>query len=208
MNFTVPGYSVYERLGTGARSTIWLVVSQTTGQQFALKRVIRRGPQDDRFIEQAAQRLRRILAGQPPDPARSFELRRLRRFIMIRGIQMIMEMVVGRTLEQTGAPPLPILLGMFVQVAQGIDALAPAQGYVHTDLKPNNIMIVESGEVKGHRLRSDCPIGHVRSADQGTPGLHRPRAGGEGVPLTQRTDVFNLGATLYLGGSPGGTIRR
>ena len=50
MSFTVPGYVVHERLGTGARSSIWLVVNQQTNEQFALKRTLRRATEDNRYI--------------------------------------------------------------------------------------------------------------------------------------------------------------
>jgi eukaryotic-like serine/threonine-protein kinase len=196
VSFAVPGYSVYDRLGTGARSTIWLVVNQTTGQRFALKRVVRRSAQDDRFIEQALADYDVSSRVNHPVLRRSFELRRLRRFIQIREIHMIMEFVDGRTLEQTGPPPMYELLTLFLRVAQGIEALHRL-GYVHTDLKPNNILTTDAGEVKVIDFGQSCPIGHVKARIQGTPDYIAPEQVEKGVPLTQRTDVFNLGATLY-----------
>ena len=46
--------------------------------------------------------------------------------------------------------------------------------FVHTDIKPNNIMVTESGEVKVIDFGQSCPIGHVKSRIQGTPDYIAP----------------------------------
>ena len=46
------GYEVLATLGQGARSTIY-AVKDKKNHVFALKRVIRNGPEDDRFLDQA-----------------------------------------------------------------------------------------------------------------------------------------------------------
>lgn len=196
MTFRVPGYSVYERLGTGARSTIWLVADQRTGEQFALKRVTRKDSQDDRFIEQAVNdyEVSRELAH--PVLRRSFEMRRVRRFLQLRELHIIMELVEGQTLEDIGPMKAHRMLSIFMRVAEGLDALHQ-MNFVHTDIKPNNIMVTEAGEVKVIDFGQSCPIGHVKNRIQGTPDYIAPEQVEKGVPLTQKTDVFNLGATMY-----------
>jgi serine/threonine protein kinase len=193
----VPGYTVYERLGLGARSTIWLVVSQATGEQFALKRVLRRTSDDDRFIVQAVNDYEVSSQVRHPVLRRSYELWRIRRLLQLREVHILMELVQGRTMEQIG-PRSPLLdsVGIFLEVARGLEALHQ-QNYVHTDIKPNNIMLTPAGEVKVIDFGQSCPIGHVKGRIQGTPDYIAPEQVEKGVPLTQRTDVFNLGATLY-----------
>jgi len=197
VSFKVHGYTIYERLGTGARSTIWLVVNQRTGDQFALKRVVRRrGSNDDRFINQALNDFSVSSRVDHPVLRRSYELWRVRRLLQLREIHILMELVQGRTLEEVGALGSDDLLNIFIQTAQGLDALHQSH-YVHTDIKPNNIMVTEDGEVKVIDFGQSCPIGHVKGRIQGTPDYIAPEQVEKGIPLTQRTDVFNLGATLY-----------
>ena len=197
MSFKVHGYTIYERLGTGARSTIWLVVNQRTGEQFALKRVVRRRPSDDdRFINQALNDFAVSSRVNHPVLRRSFELWRVRRLLKLKELHILMELVQGRTLEEIGALGTDGMLRLFIQVAQGLDALHQFS-YVHTDIKPNNIMVTEDGEVKVIDFGQSCPIGHVKGRIQGTPDYIAPEQVEKGIPLTQRTDVFNLGATLY-----------
>lgn len=196
MSFTVPGYTVYERLGTGARSTIWLVVDQHNGRQLALKRVVRRATDDDRFINQAINDYEISCKLNHPCLRRSFELRRVRRLFQLKELHILMEYVEGRSLEEIGALGIHGLTGIFVRVAEGLDALHQS-GYVHTDMKPNNILIGARGEVKIIDFGQSCPIGHVKGRIQGTPDYIAPEQVERGIPLDQRTDVFNLGATLY-----------
>jgi len=197
VSFKVHGYTIYERLGTGARSTIWLAVNQRTGDQFALKRVVRRhGSSDDRFINQALNDYAVSSRVNHPVLRRSFELWRVRRLLQLKEVHLLMELVQGRTLEDIGALGIDGLLPIFIKVAQGLDALHQLN-YVHTDIKPNNIMITDDGQVKVIDFGQSCPIGHVKGRIQGTPDYIAPEQVEKGVPLTQRTDVFNLGATLY-----------
>ncbi len=196
MSFTVPGYTVYERLGTGARSTIWLVADQRNGRQYALKRVVRRATDDDRFINQALNDFDISCKLDHPYLRKSFELRRVRRLFQLKELHIFMEYVEGRSLEEIGALGIHGLTGIFIRVAEGLDALHQ-HGYVHTDIKPNNILIGERGEVKIIDFGQSCPIGHVKGRIQGTPDYIAPEQVERGIPLDQRTDIFNLGATLY-----------
>ncbi len=196
MDLAIPGYSIYERLGTGARSTIWLVVNQRTGEQLALKRVVRRANEDGRYINQALTDFAVSSRVSHPVLRRSHELRRIRRLLQIRELHIVMELVEGRTLEEAGMLPVYELLRIFRQVAEGLEALHQFN-HVHADIKPNNIMLANNGEVKVIDFGQSCPIGHVKKRIQGTPDYIAPEQVEKGVPLTQRTDVFNLGATLY-----------
>lgn len=196
MNFSVPGFVIYERLGTGARSTIWLVVEQATGRQFALKRVRRRPTDDDRFLRQALNDYEVSSKVSHSVLRQSHRLWRVRRLLQLREIRILMELVEGRTLEQVGPMGTHGLLRIFIRVAEGLHAMHQ-QHFVHSDIKPNNILLADNGEVKVIDFGQSCPIGHVKGRIQGTPDYIAPEQVEKGMPLTQRTDVFNLGATLY-----------
>lgn len=196
MSFTVPGYIVHERLGIGARATIWLVANQQTNELFALKRVVRKAADDSRYLQQARNDFRVSSMLDHPYLRRSFELRRVRRLFQVRELHIIMEYVDGRTLEEIGPLGTHGLVGIFVKVAQGLYALHQL-GYVHADVKPNNIIVTPAGDPKIIDYGQSCPIGHIKSRIQGTPDYIAPEQVERGMPLDQRTDVYNLGATLY-----------
>ncbi len=196
MSFTVPGYTVYERLGTGARSSIWLVADRRTGEQFSLKRVIKRATDDNRYLNQALNDYAVSSKLDHPHLRRSFEMRRIRRLFQTRELHIFMEYVDGRTLEEIGPLGTHGLLGIFTRVAHGLDALHQA-GYVHADMKPNNILVSQDGDVKVIDFGQACPVGHVKGRIQGTPDYIAPEQVEKGAPLDKTTDVFNFGATLY-----------
>lgn len=196
MSFSVPGYIVYERLGVGARSSIWLVSDRKTGQHYALKRVLRRATEDTRFLVQAQNDFDISNKFESPFLRKSFSLHRLRKLFQVKEIHVIMEYVDGRTLEDIGPLGMHGMLGLFIKVASGLEALHDL-GYVHADIKPNNILVGKQGEVKIIDFGQSCPIGHVKGRIQGTPDYIAPEQTQKGIPLTPRTDVFNFGATIY-----------
>ncbi|MCP4834638.1 MAG: protein kinase, partial [Phycisphaera sp.] len=78
------------------------------------------------------------------------------------------------------------------------DALAHMndKGFVHADMKPTNVLVTEDGAVKVIDLGQAHPIGKAKELIQGTPGYIAPGQA-ELEPLTERTDVYNFGATMY-----------
>jgi serine/threonine protein kinase len=80
-------------------------------------------------------------------------------------------------------------------VASGLNAMHQ-QGFVHCDIKPNNILLSESGSIKIIDLGQSCKIGTTKPRIQGTPDYIAPEQVRR-KPLGPKTDVFNLGATMY-----------
>jgi serine/threonine protein kinase len=94
--------------------------------------------------------------------------------------------------------PLPTVMAgveLFIQASQGMEALH-ALGYVHCDLKPNNILVGPDGTVKVIDFGQACKAGTVKERIQGTPDYIAPEQV-KREAVTFRTDVFNFGATMY-----------
>jgi serine/threonine-protein kinase len=101
----------------------------------------------------------------------------------------------GQPLETRPTSSLDSTLDCFIKVAHALEALN-ASGFVHCDLKPNNILRASDGQVKVIDLGQTCKIGVVKERVQGTPDYIAPEQVERG-PVTNRTDVFNFGATIY-----------
>jgi serine/threonine protein kinase len=191
----IADFEIISCLGYGARSTIYAVSERKSGQVYALKRVVRKSADDDRFIEQAEQEF--AIASQFDHPALRKSIRMIRRRKMLKTAELylLMELFDGQSLDVQRPEKLSSLIKIFVQVAQGLGAMHRL-GYVHADIKPNNILVNEKFATKIIDFGQSCAVGTVKSRIQGTPDYIAPEQVGRG-PLTPATDVFNFGATMY-----------
>ncbi|MCX5660505.1 MAG: serine/threonine-protein kinase [Planctomycetota bacterium] len=190
----IVGYEVLSTLGHGARSTIYAVRGEDR-KTYALKHVIRGKPSDQRFLEQAICEHEVASRFLYPSIRRSYKLIRRRRFIRTTEICVVMEYVDGPSLEQYVIPDILDLCKLAKEVAGGLREMHDA-GFVHADIKPNNILVTPDHHVKIIDFGQSCPIGTIKERIQGTPDYIAP----EQVlrkRITPQTDMFNFGATLY-----------
>lgn len=120
---------------------------------------------------------------------------------------VLMELIEGpslaQRLERRPAPPLERLLDYAIALAEGLVYLA-AQGYVHRDIKPQNVILEP-------RHSEDGATEQARLVDFGLAVMRRDReaAGFAGTPaymspeqirsaeLTERSDLFSFAVTFY-----------
>jgi serine/threonine-protein kinase len=189
-------YEVLERLGEGARSTIYAVNDPRTHQVYALKHVVRVEKKDDRFIEQMETEFEVSKQFTHANLRRSFELKISRNLLMQpKEAFLLMELVDGQPLDVRPPRDMVEIVETFILAAQGLKAMH-GLGYAHCDLKPNNIMRASSGAVKVIDFGQACRIGTVKERIQGTPDYIAPEQVAR-RPISVQTDVFNLGATIY-----------
>jgi len=195
----LPGYEMVRRIGRGAGAIIYEGRRLSDRSRLAIKHVVRRGPSEDRFIEQTENEYNVAHRLDHPNLRRYYELVRVRRWLKTRELFLLMEYVEGETLEvrcKRRPPPREFdeLMAIFTEVAQGLQAMHRS-GFVHADIKPNNVLLSPAG-VKIIDFGQSCPIGFRKQRIQGTPDYIAPEQVAR-HPLDQRTDVFNLGATMY-----------
>ena len=189
-------YEVVDLIGQGAGSLIYVVTHPVSRQVFALKHVVRKSEKDDRFIEQLETEFE--VGGQLSHPGlrRSIEFK-TNKTLLRRATEaaLILELFDGVPLEQHIPRNLTDIVSAFIQTAQALGALH-AVGYVHCDLKPNNILRDSAGNVKVIDLGQAARNGTVKKRIQGTPDYMAPEQV-KCLPVTWKTDVFNFGATMY-----------
>src|SRR5262245_54916917 len=143
-------YEILGKLGAGAFGEVYEARDTTLGRKVAIKRIrldaFAEGPEleevKQRFVREAqtAAKLRH------PNVVTIHD-------IAARGSSsfMVMELVEGRTLQailrERGRLPLAETLRILAQAADALD-FAHAQGVVHRDVKPANLMVEPSGHVK------------------------------------------------------------
>lgn len=195
MAVELQGYLIKKQIGTGAGSKLYAAVENKTRRTVCIKHVIRRSPEDDRFLAQAETEYEVGSTLNHPSLRRADRLERVRKLLQVKELFLVMEFVEGLNLETARPNRLNTFLAVFQKVAEGLGAMHDA-GYLHTDIKPTNIMVVQGGGVKIIDFGQSCPMDHRKERIQGTPDYIAPEQVRR-LPLTRSTDVFNLGATMY-----------
>jgi serine/threonine-protein kinase len=203
-------------IGTGGSGSVRRVLDRKLGRRVAMKTLApgRVRPSDiERLVQEA--RLTAQLEHSNIVPVHDLAIN------YGDHVYFTMRLVEGRTLskmiEESAAQVdkfarLHDLLQVFLKVCDAA-AFAHHRGVVHCDIKPENIMVGDYGEVYlvdwgvagvAKKAVSDPALPPVqagarrRTGVQGTPEYMAPeQAEGRGQSLDARTDVFGLGAVLY-----------
>ncbi len=189
-------YEVLGKLGEGAGSVIYRVVDAGSRREFALKHVVRDDAKDIRFVEQMEAEYALSSQFNHPNLRKSYDLK-IQKTLLMKTSEafLVMELFDGRALDQYLPTALLDIVEVFTQTAQGLKAMH-AMGYVHCDIKPNNILRSGTGQVKVIDYGQSAKIGTVKERIQGTPDYIAPEQVAR-KPISVQTDVFNLGATMY-----------
>jgi serine/threonine protein kinase len=191
----VGGFTIIKRIGSGARTAIYLATDGEDQSNVALKRVTFERPQDSRIFEQVETEYRVARRIDHPYVRKCLKLKRIRGLFKTTELLLSMEYFDGTSLEEGPTLSLVDVLLVFRMVATGLNAMHQ-EGYVHCDIKPNNILLSKSGAIKIIDLGQSCKIGTTKPRIQGTPDYIAPEQVRR-KPLDAKTDVFNLGATMY-----------
>ncbi|MCI0459427.1 MAG: protein kinase, partial [Gemmataceae bacterium] len=229
----VPGYCVSREIARGGMAVVYAAHDPVFDREVAVK-VMHPGQDADRFVVESKVTAHLPHPGIPP----VYTLGKLpdgRPFLA-------MKLIRGRTLaaELDGTDrlvELPRLLGMFEQICQTV-GFAHAQGVIHRDLKPLNVMVGSFGEVqvmdwglakeiaRGEQVTQtegslaagtdSAPDSTTAGQARGTPSYMAPEQA-RGEPVDARADVFALGGILnailtgqppFLGDSVGDRLRK
>ena len=196
-------YRVLRRLGAGGMATVFLAEDERLGREVAIKRLHTDAPEASlRRFEQEA----RLGAGlNHPNLVAIYDT-----IAAQEGALIVMEYVEGRSLAELagGKPMKPSrVLPILHCVADALDH-AHAQGVVHRDVKPGNVIVGEDGTVKLADLGIARAIGASQITSEGSvvgtlPYMSPERLEGPGAGGPE-SDVYALAAVAYelLSGRP------
>jgi len=112
---------------------------------------------------------------------------------------LVMKRITGQRWSDLARDGEPIerSLAILLQVCDAL-RFAHARGVLHRDLKPDNVMVGEFGEVYLMDWGCACLLeGATTTELVGTPAMMAPEMLRAGAALGPATDVFLLGATLH-----------
>lgn len=209
---TVAQYQLLDRLGAGGLGEVFRARDTRLGRTVALHR-IEAGAADDAFRTRLMREAGAVSSLSHPFLATLYEAGEDAGRVFV-----ATEYVPGETLTRViaGQPLHPRRAAEFAaQIADGL-AEAHARGFVHRDVRPDNVIITPKGQAKLLELglsgftragaERAAAAAAVTSGPQTPHGALRYLSPEQalGEPCDARTDIFSLGAVLYamLTGEP------
>ncbi|MEW1951567.1 Stk1 family PASTA domain-containing Ser/Thr kinase [Pseudarthrobacter sp902506025] len=189
-------YAVTSRIARGGMSTVYLAVDQRLDREVALKVLHPHLAADENFLgrlgreAKAAARLSHPhvvgVLDQGNDGVTAY---------------LVMEYIKGHTLRDVlrdrGALPPRLALALIDPVVEGLGA-AHAAGFIHRDVKPENVLIADDGRIKigDFGLARAVTSSTSTGALIGTVAYISPELV-LGKPADARSDVYSVGIMLY-----------
>ena len=187
-------YRMIARLGRGGMGDVWRAEDLVLSTDVALK-LIRATGHDGR--ERILNEVRVARQITHPAVCRVFDVGEAPGGIVFFTMELVRGEDLAALLRRVGRLPSDRVIEIAHQLCNGL-AAAHAQGVLHRDLKPGNILIDDHGAVRitdfGIALpRTDAAMHHLT----GTPGYMAPEQRAAGTTLSEQTDVSALGIVLY-----------
>jgi serine/threonine-protein kinase len=189
-------YEILERLAAGAMGEVYLARDVRLGRSVVLKFLTLHGAEGEGRCERLEREARSLAALSHPNIVSVFALEADGDVVFL-----VMEHVDSETLAQVlGLGPVsPAEVAHIGASLAGALAHAHGRGVVHCDIKPDNILVTEEGQVR----LADFGIASLRGVTvddpatrvYGTPEYMSPEQA-EGRPVDGRSDVYSLGVVL------------
>ncbi len=197
------GCKILHPIGAGAASVIYRARDLSTGQIVAVKYLAVEEKPDRKYLRHARneykvlQALQNAHGGEPPEGiVKVFRLIRRGRLKQRKEHILVMEYVDGLDLRRESRYPMGQVVDLLCQVSNALSRLH-AEGYIHGDLKPENVVVDHSGTAKLVDFGFACRSGTQAQSVRGTRDYMAPEQLNKGY-LTEKTDLYNFGATMYF----------
>lgn len=191
-------YRIEGRLGAGGMGEVYRAWDERLERWVALKLIRPESAESDKARERFRREARAAASLSHPSLVQIHDI-----LVDEEGDAIVMELVEGESLaRQIARGPLSAreALRLGRDIAEGL-ASAHAKGFIHRDLKSENVMVTADGRAKildfGLAKRLDGEAGLTRdSVVVGTFRSMSPEQA-RGLPLDHRSDLFSLGTLLY-----------
>jgi serine/threonine-protein kinase PpkA len=193
----IPGYHIRRQLGRGGMATVYLATQESVQRDVALKVMSPTLLADPDFGERFLREARIAAKLHHRNVVGVHDVGRVGDYHYI-----AMEYLGGGTVlsEDGKARPVTFALRVVREIATALN-YAHAKGFVHRDVKPDNILLREDGTAAltdfGIARANDSATHMTRTGTViGTPHYMSPEQA-RGRPIDGRADLYSLGIVLY-----------
>jgi len=191
-------YEIVEKIGSGGMGVVWKAKDKILDRHVALKILRPEMSEDQAFVQRFRQEAKAAASLSHSNIVNIYDVGQDRGLHYI-----VMELVEGQTLRdklnEAGRLSVDEAVNIAIQICLGL-AHAHACGIIHRDIKPQNILITNTGQVKvadfgiARALGSASNTGKsivVGSASYLSPEQVTNQA------VTAASDLYSLGVVLY-----------
>jgi len=192
-------YRVGRELGRGGMAKVFEGTDTVLGRTVAIKVLSPQFADDEGFVQRFRREAQAAARLSNPNVVSVFDTG------ADGGVHyIVMEYVEGRTLADYLAGGGRIMPDRAIEIAEsvcGALSAAHAQGVIHRDIKPGNIMLTPTGQVKVAdfgiaRMTTTAETVAQTAAVLGTASYLSPEQA-QGQPVDGRSDIYSLGCVLY-----------
>lgn len=193
----LPGYKVHGEIGVGGQAKIYLATQESFGRKVAIKVLLPQFAENKEFVERFLREAKTVASMGHPHIIPVYDFGQIGS-----SYYMIMEYLPGGDLKARIKAGLKEeeCLQILAQLSDALH-LVHEKGFVHRDIKPDNVMFREDGSA----VLTDFGIARLQSgADQvtvvgqvlGTPRYMSPEQV-QARQLDGRADIYSLGIMFY-----------
>jgi eukaryotic-like serine/threonine-protein kinase len=198
-------YELEELVGTGGMSSVYRARDRLLERQVAIKILHEHYSRDEGYVERFRREARAAAKLSHPNIVTVIDRGEAggRQFIVFEFVdgQNLKQLIAGR-----GRLPVRDALELAIEIGRAL-AFAHAQGLVHRDVKPQNVLL-GNGDLKvtdfGIARSLDVSIGLTQTGTVLGTGEYISPEQSTGRQVDGRTDIYSLGVVLYelLAGEP------
>ena len=191
-------YTLVEPLGSGGMAEVYLAHDEVLDRDVALKILRGQYADDEEFVERFRREAQSAAGLSHPNIVSIYDRGRSEDGAYYIAMEYVPRGTLKDRISRDGALEPGMAAGVALQIADALQA-AHESGVIHRDIKPQNVLITKTGDIKvtdfGIARATSSPL-TATSAVLGTAGYMSPEQA-MGEPVGQGSDLYSLGVVLY-----------
>jgi serine/threonine protein kinase/class 3 adenylate cyclase len=192
-------YTRKRMMGSGGMAEVYLAHDEVLDRDVALKVLRKQYVDDEQFVELFKREAKNAASLSHPNIVAVHDRGETEDGAYFIVMECVPKGTLKELIQQEGALPASTAIELTLEIAKALEA-AHRRGMIHRDIKPQNVLLTESGEAKV----ADFGIARAASSTTitktggmlGTPHYVSPEVA-QGQPASPVSDLYSLGVVLY-----------